>query len=91
MDLKYFPQFFRLNYPKVEASIEEINEIGKMFKAYLQKKFEGKEDKLEPIWNIDPMKVIFSIGHQLKVNGYEPALVLHFFNFIEAIKNGQQK
>ena len=87
MDLKYFPQFFRFNYPKVEVSMEEINEIGKMFKEYLQEKFVGKEDKLEPIWNIDPMKVIFNTGRPLKVNGYEPALIIHFCNFIEEIKN----
>ena len=86
MNLEYFPQFFRINYPKVEATKEEITNIGNEFKKYLIQTFKGKEDKLENIWNIDPLNIIPNRFHQLKTNGYEPALIIHFGLFVEKIK-----
>lgn len=81
MNLEYFPHFIRANYKAIDASNEELNAIGILFKEYLQKKFEGEEDKLDAIWAIDPTDVILNMGHPFKVNGYHPALVIHFSDF----------
>jgi hypothetical protein len=35
------------------------------------------------------MKVIMNQGHPLKINGYHPALLIHFSEFIEEQKNKQ--
>lgn len=86
MDLTYFPHFFRKNFPNIPISNEDCISIGKDFKAYLLETFKGKEDKLEEIWDISPMKVIMNGDHPLKTNGYEPALVLHFTLFVEQMK-----
>jgi hypothetical protein len=93
MNLEYFPQFFRINYPKVGATNEEIMEIGKEFKDYLKNKFEGKEDKLDPIWNIDAKTVIMNQVRKVPflMNGYNPALIIHFENFAEEMKNEAKK
>ena len=83
MDLKYFPQFIRKNYPQVaDASNEDLMEIGKDFKNYLQSMLDGKEDKLASIWDINPKTVIRNECSRFKVNGYNPALLIHFDDFI---------
>ena len=87
MNLQYFPQFFRINYPKVEASNEEISEIGIEFKKYLEKTFEGSMEKLEPIWGINPHDVITNMGHPFRTNGYHPELIIHFGQFVNKMKN----
>lgn len=68
-----------------ELSNEDITEIGIGFKDYLKEKFKGKEDKLEPIWNIDAEKVIMNQVNKepFKVNGYHPALLIHFNLFVK--------
>lgn len=86
MNLNYFPHFIRKNFPETaNESNEDLIEIGKMFKSYLQRKYAGKEDKLNEIWNIDPETVICNETKSLpfKTNGYHPALILHFHNFIK--------
>lgn len=86
MNLEYFPQFFKINYPKVEATKEEITEIGIEFKKYLLETFKGKEYKLESIWNIDPRNVIMNLHHPFRTNGYDSVLIVHFGLFVEKIK-----
>ena len=83
MNLEFFPQFFRTTYPMVEATNEEMMKIGQEFKSYLQDKFKGKEDKLEPIWNIDAKTVIMNQVKKVPfmMNGYNPALIIHFGEF----------
>jgi len=87
MDLQYFPHFIRKNFPEVPGTNEQFIEIGKEFKAYLEETFKGKEDKLVAIWDISPLKVIMNSDHPLKVNGYEPALLIHWDLFIQKMKN----
>jgi len=86
MDLQYFPHFIRKNFPDAPGTNEQLIEIGKEFKAYLLETFKGKEDKLEAIWDISPMKVIMNSYHPFKVNGYEPALLIHWDLFIQKMK-----
>lgn len=84
MNLEFFPQFVRTNYSDLlNLPNEEIQEIGIAFKAYLENVFEGKMDKLEPIWDISPMTVIMGQGQPFKMKGYHPALILHFTEFVK--------
>jgi len=39
-------------------------------------------EKLAPIWDINPKTVIMKVGHPFRHNGYHPALLLHFTDFI---------
>ena len=87
MDTQFFPHFIRMNIPEIEITNEEAIEIGEEFKIYLKDIFKDTPEKLEAIWNITPINVIPNIGHPLKTNGYEPALVLHFCLFVEKMKN----
>jgi hypothetical protein len=83
MKTEFFPAFMRINYPDIEITNEEAIEIGNEFKRYLLEKFKGEEYKLEKWWDIEPIKVILNKEHPLKVNGYEPALILHFGEFVK--------
>lgn len=87
MDVQYFPHFIRKNFPGVPGTNEQFIEIGEEFKTYLLEVYKGKEDKLEEVWDISPMTVIKNDGRPFKVNGYEPALFIHWDNFIEKMKN----
>jgi len=88
MNVKYFPYFCRANYPEIRGESDELLiELGEHFKKYLEDKFKDNLDKLEPIWDIDLMKIIMNQGHPLKINGYHPALLIHFSEFIEKQKN----
>lgn len=95
MDLQYFPHFLRINYPELGKQItdEEIAEIGTMFKKHLEGIFRNKMDKLEPIWNIDAKKIIMNQVEQkpFLINGYHPALIIHFGEFVEKFKNEVEK
>jgi hypothetical protein len=86
MDLRYFPHFIRKNFPEVPGTNEQFIEIGKEFKDYLIEIFKGKEDKLESIWDISPMNVIMNENHPLRVNGYDPVLLIHWDLFIQKMK-----
>ena len=93
MNLEFFPHFFRKNYPKVEATNEEIEEIGTEFKKYLEKKFDGQMQKLEKVWDIDAKTVIMNQVNKnpFTTNGYHPALIIHFSDFVEKMKNETQE
>ena len=83
MDTQYFPHFCRANYKEIgNEPNEDLIELGNFFKNHLKAKFADKMDKLEPIWDISPKTVINQIGNPLKINGYHPALLLLFDNFI---------
>ncbi len=85
MNLEYFPQFVRFNYPRFATTISnsDLQELGILFKQYLEEKFIGKEDKLSDIWDIEPKTVVMNQVNKnpLTVNGYHPALILHFHEF----------
>lgn len=86
MNLEYFPHFLKSNYPSSSSfSDEEVAEIGVAFKQYLEDTFKSNPDKLEKIWKIDARDVIMHQvnKHPFMVNGYHPALILHFDKFIK--------
>lgn len=90
MNTQYFPHFVKLNY----KSLKDIDnmlliELGNEFKTYLKEKFVDKMDKLEPIWNIEPKTIIMNQVNKnpFTVNGYHPALILLFDEFITVMKN----
>lgn len=88
MKTEYFPHFIRANYPMAkDLSNDDISEIGKGFKEYLEKKFEGQIEKLEPIWDIDPKTVVMAQVNKdpFRMNGYHPALFIHFENFCKTL------
>jgi len=83
METEFFPHFIRMNYPSMgnEKNVLLIA-FGEEFKTYLENKFEGQMEKLAPIWDINPKTVIMKVGHPFRHNGYHPALLLHFTDFI---------
>lgn len=84
MNLQYFPQFMRINYPAVaNESNENLMEVGAAFKKYLEEKFAGEMDKIEPYWDIDAKTVIMNQANKtpFMVNGYHPVLIIHFGEF----------
>lgn len=90
MNLEYFPNFMRMNYPEInDATADEIKEIGIEFKKYLEHTFQHNMDKLTEIWAIEPKDIIPNIGHPFRTNGYHPALIIHFGNFAKEM--AQQK
>ncbi len=93
MNLEYFPHFIRINYPSLgKESNETLTEIGKEFKSHLEEIFVGKMDKLALIWNIDAKHIIMNEVNKIPflVNGYHPALIIHFEQFVEKIKKEAQ-
>ncbi len=89
MNTQYFPNFIRTHYREIASEPNDILiEIGDEFKKYLEEKFAGKMEKLEPIWDISPNKVIHNMIYDpFSMKGYSPALILHFGEFIEKMKN----
>lgn len=94
MNTQYFPQFIRLNYPVLKYEDNELLiELGDAFKEYLQELFVDKQDKLDDIWNIDPKYVIMNKVNRkpFMVNGYHPAIFIHFDNFVCKMKREAQE
>ncbi len=90
MDTQYFPHFIRANYPLLKDETNELLiELGDEFKKYLEEKFANDMDKLKPIWDIEPKTVIMNQVNRspFKINGYHPALLIHFSDFVTKMKN----
>lgn len=83
----WFPHFVRINFPRAANSPNvEIIAIGREFEKYMDDNFDS--DLLGRIWPKSISQIILQLDHPLKTNGYEPALVLHFIQWIEKqIKN----
>lgn len=89
MDLQFFPHFVRANYPVISnESNEDLIEIGTNFKKYLEETFKDNQNKLEAIWDISDKTVVMNQVKQIPflVNGYHPALIVHFGEFIDKMK-----
>lgn len=98
MDTQYFPHFIRYNYKALDNEPNELLiELGDEFKKYLEDKFKNNIEKLNDIWNIDPKHIIMMQVNKapFRVNGYHPALILHFEEFFkkgaEEARNEQNK
>ena len=90
MNTQYFPHFIRTHYPVLRSETNELLiELGNEFKKYLQEKFEGKMDRLEPVWDIEPKKIIMNQVNKVPftIEGYHPAFIIHFGEFMEKMRN----
>jgi hypothetical protein len=76
-----FRHFVRIQYPGVELDNEGLDEMWPEFDKYLRN-IVGDE-KAEKWYPKSPMEVILASEHPFKMFGYEPALVLHFGNFVK--------
>ncbi len=88
MNTTFFPNFIRGNYPALSNETNKtLIELGEEFKKYLEKKFEGRMDKLESIWDINPQTVIKNQMNptSFSTNGYNPILFIHFEHFVRLL------
>ncbi len=94
MNLQYFPHFIRACYPEAaNEPNDDLMQIGADFKLYLQEKFRDSPEKLELIWDITFFSVMKNQIYQKPstVNGYHPALLIHFSNFVQHMIKEQEK
>ena len=76
-----FRFFVRKNYPSVDISNEDLDELCVEFNNYL----DALNLAPEIIKRISPkneMEVILQMDNPLKQNGFHPAMLLHFGQFI---------
>jgi hypothetical protein len=72
-----------MNFKDIDITNDDAIKIGEDFKNYLLEKFKDNTDKLNDLWNIDPIYIIRNMGNPFNVNGYDPALVLLFTEFVK--------
>ena len=82
-----FRYFIRKNFVEAgkEMSNEDIDELGIEFHKYLDEKL--NEEQKQKILPKSPMEVIMNMEHPLKRNGFEPAYVLHFTQWVELMQS----
>jgi hypothetical protein len=75
---KVFRYFIRKNFPEIgsEMSNEDIDEVEIEFHKHLDNKL--SEAQKEIILPKNATQILMQSEHPLKVNGFEPAYVLHF-------------
>ena len=78
-----FRYFIRKNFSEIglKLSNEDIDKIGLDFHKYLDT--ELNEEQKEKILPKSAMDVIMKAEHPLKNNGFDPAYVLHFNQWIK--------
>ena len=84
-----FRYFIRKNFPEFwnEISNEDIDEIGIEFHKHLDSKL--SEEQKERILPKNAMTIIMQSEHPLKTNGFEPAYVLHFTQWVKEQSEAQ--
>lgn len=80
-----FRYFLRKLYKDVEMSNEDIDEIGEGFYEYLRELNLTQEQK-QNILPKDTFDVILNSNHPLRTEGFPPAYVLHFTQYVEQQK-----
>lgn len=83
MTKQIFNYFIRVNFPGQckEMPQNDIDELGESFHKYLDEKLtEEQKEKVQPKSLIEVMD---NIWHPLKTNGFEPAYVLHFYEYLK--------
>ena len=78
---EFFRYFIRVHYKGIQLSNEEIDSLALDFETYLFQKV--GEEKARSWYPESITRLIFQQGHPLKQNGFEPALVLHFLQYVE--------
>jgi hypothetical protein len=81
MSSSLFRYFVRKNYPTVEITNEELDELCIGFNQYL-KDLNLTDEAKSKIIPKNEMEVILNSNHPLKQNGFHSALLLHFNQFI---------
>ena len=77
-----FRFFIRKNFPEIgEISNEEIDEIGSEFHKHLDNKL--NEEQKQRVMPKSAMDVIMNTEHPFRTNGFEPAYVLHFTQWVK--------
>ncbi len=79
-----FRFFVRKSFTDVQVSNDECDAIGKDFMIYLQDKCTAIQ--LLNFLPKDEIEIIMYWNHPLKMNGFHPAFVYHFTEFIEQQK-----
>lgn len=83
---EFFRHFIRIHYKGIEISNEDLDGLALEFEAYL---FEKVGEEKGRSWYPESLpKLLLNQGHPLKMNGYEPPLVLWFTEFV---KEGAEK
>ena len=76
-----FRFFVRKNYPSVEISNEDLDELCVEFNAYLDA-LNLAPELIKRIAPKNEIEVIMAMDSPLKQNGFHPAMTLHFAQFI---------
>jgi hypothetical protein len=84
-----FRHFVRVQYPDVELDNEGLDEMWPHFDKYLRD-IVGDE-KSEAWYPKSPIEVIIASEHPFKTLGYEPALIIHFGNFVKEMKEKDEQ
>ena len=85
-----FRYFIRKNFSEFgEISNEVIDEIGIEFHKHLDGKL--NEEQKEKILPKSAMDIIINSEHPFKTNGFEPAYVLHFTQWLKEHLEQQEK
>ena len=81
-----FRFFVRKNYPEAgnQMSNEELDEMAVAFDKYLDDTC--KTETLEKIKPKSEMDVVLNMDHPLRQNGFHPAIIIHFSDFVEIEK-----
>jgi hypothetical protein len=77
-----FRHFVRINFPKTKLANWEIDCINEFFTKYLYSKFKDSNN-LKKILPANELDVIIGMDSLARKNGYHPALVMHFCNFLK--------
>ena len=76
-----FRFFVRKNYPSVDISNEDLDELCVEFNNYLDA-LNLAPEVIQKIAPKNEMEVIMEMDSPLKQNGFHPAMLLHFDQFI---------
>lgn len=76
-----FRFFVRKNYPSVDISNEDLDELCVEFNNYLDA-LNLAPELIKKISPKNEMEVILNMDNPLKQNGFHPAMLLHFDQFI---------
>ena len=78
-----FRFFIRKSFPEIgnKLSNEEIDGMGVVFHEHLDSKL--SDEQKEKVLPKSATEVIMKIGHPFTTNGFEPAYVLHFTQWIK--------
>ena len=82
MEIKeFFRYFVRVLNEGVDLSNDDLDELAEDFEKYLFDKV--GEEKAKSWYPKNLVKLVMERDHPFKQKGFEPALVIHFCNYVE--------